>query len=191
MENVDVIVSKALRDRSPRIDSFVRAMIDGEAVRGTLRIPHTAGDIKTSIDLRAQQITVSVDVRAPEDKGGLGRVGWLIRQLGDSDGDVIIEAYAKNARIPVAASLAGVRDDREVLLSSDRSEAHRFVLMKRIPMPHRRKSTPTTLGFVDGYMKLIADFYENVVQLVKPWQPPAPKRMQAESDGEPESAERI
>lgn len=183
-ENVDVILSKSMRDRSDRVDSFMRAMIDGQAVEGTLRIPHTAGDIRTSIDLRAQQITASIDVRAPEDKGALGRVGWLIRQLHDADEDIIVEAYAKKARVPIAASLPDVRADRGVLLGSDRSEAYRFVLMKRIPMPQGRKASSRRVGFVDGYMGLVADFYENVVQHLTPWQPPAPKRKQVEGDSE-------
>jgi len=179
-EDVDVVLSKSLRDHTLRLDSFTKAMIDGQPVPGTLRIPHTAGDIKTSIDLRAQQMSASVDVKAPEDKGARGRVGWLLSQLDDSDDDVIIESYARNARVPIATSLGAARRDRGVLLADDRSEAHRFVLMKRVPMPHGRRSSARKAGFVDGYMSMVADFYENVVQRVTPWQPPAPKRKQVE-----------
>ena len=69
----------------------------------------------------------------------------------------------------------------------DRSEAYRFVLMKRVPMPHGRKSTARKPGFVDGYMTLLTDFYENVVQSVTPWQAPAPKRRPVETlEPEPE-----
>jgi len=54
-EDVDVVHAKAIRDRAARIDGFVKAMIDGNPVPGRLRIPNTAGDISTEIDLRAQQ----------------------------------------------------------------------------------------------------------------------------------------
>ncbi len=92
-EDVDVIHPKAIRDRPARIDSFVKAMIDGDPVTGRLRIPHTAGDLYTEIDLRAQQMTASVEVKAPDDKGaedvsdGLSanspmRMGrWLSRRM--------------------------------------------------------------------------------------------------------------
>lgn len=188
-EDVDVVLSKAMKDHATRLDTFTRAMIDGEPVEGTLRIPHTAGDIKTSIDLRAQQMTASITVKAPEDKGARGRIGWILGQLGESDDDVVIESYARNARVPIAASVGDAREDRGVLLADDRTEAYRFVLMKRVPMPHGRKSSARKAGFVDGYMSMFADFYENVVQGVTPWQPPAPKRKPIETAPEPETVQ--
>jgi hypothetical protein len=180
-DDVDVVFSKTMRDRGARVDSFARAMIDGDSVVGKLRIPHTAGDMKTEIDLRAQQMTASIEVRAPENKGALGRVGWIIGQLRDADGHLVIESYARNARVPIAASLNAVREDRALLIAPDRSEAHRFVLVKRVPMPQGRKHRARRPGFIDGYMDLVADFYENVVQSVTPWQPPAPKRRTIET----------
>ncbi len=186
-EDVNVVLSRSVRDHATRLDTFTRAMVDGEPVEGTLRIPHTAGDIKTSIDLRAQQMTASVAVKAPEDKGARERVGWILGQLGDSDDDVVIESYARNARVPIAALLSDVRENRGLLLAGDRSEAHRFVLMKRVPMPHGRTSSARKAGLVDGYMGLVADFYENVVQGLTPWQPPAPKRVQIDVEPEPET----
>jgi hypothetical protein len=176
-----------MREQAVRIDTFMRSMIDGEPVVGTLRILNTAGDIKTEVDLRAQQMTVSVDVRAPVDRGARGRVSWILGQLDDADGDVIVESYARNARVPIAASLDVARGDRSVLLAPDRSEAYRFVLKKRVPMPHGRKSTARKAGFIDGYMALLTEFYEDVVQGVTPWQPSAPKRRAVETvDLEPE-----
>jgi len=187
-ENVEVVLSKAMHDRAARVDSFGRAIVDGAQVDGTLRIPHTAGDIRTSVDLRAQQISASIEVKAPEDKGNRGRIGWLVSQLSSSKDDLVIESYARNARVPILASLADVRADRSVLLAPDRSEANRFVLIKRVPMPQGRKSTARKPGFVEGFMDLVAEFYEDVVQSVTPWQPPAPKRKQveAEPDDQPE-----
>lgn len=186
-ENVDVVITKTTRDRSRRISGHINAMVDGEPVEGALRIPHTAGDLVTSVDLRAQQITASLAVKAPEDKGERGRIGWLLGQLRGSGDDVIIESYAKNARVPIAASLGHVRAERSILLSPDRSGAYRFVLVKRIPMPHGRKATARRPGFVDGFMELIAVFYEDVVQSVTPWQPSAPKRKQPAAEIGPEA----
>lgn len=45
-----------------------------------------------------------------------------------------------------------------------------------------RKTTGRTKGFVDGYMGLVADFYEDVVQHLTSWQQPAPKRKQTEAE---------
>ncbi|MCH7670124.1 MAG: hypothetical protein IIC71_13140, partial [Acidobacteria bacterium] len=62
-ENVEVVLPKSLRAQNKRIATFTTALISGEAIEGTLRIPHTASDIKTAIDLKAQLITISVDLK--------------------------------------------------------------------------------------------------------------------------------
>lgn len=187
-DDVDVVVPRALKDRSMRLDAYVKALAEGEPVTGRLRIPNTAGDVVTEIDLRAQQLVASVEVRAPEDKGARGRIGWLVGQLAGADGNVVIEAYAKNARVPVTTSLESVRANRAVLMGEGRVEAHRFVIKRRVAMPHGRKSTARKPGFVDGYMALLATFYEGVVQNLTPWQPPAPRRVAQPDPVEPEPA---
>ena len=187
--DVEVVHSRAMTDRAARLDAFVNAMIEGGLVGGRLRIPNTAGDISTGIDLRAQQMTASIEVRAPEDRGARGRIGWILGQLTSSDGAVVVEAYPKNARVPVASSLGHLREDRSVLLGDQKAEAHRFVVRRHVAMPLGRKSTARKPGFVDGYMALLAGFYEQVVQNITPWQPAAPKRRAPAETVEPEPAE--
>lgn len=114
---LDVVAPRTMSDRATRVEGYVKAIVDGQPVEGTLRIPRTAGDLVVSADLKGQQLTASLGVRAPEDKGERGRIGWLTGQLRDSSDDVIIESYAKNARVPIAASLGAVRADRSILLS--------------------------------------------------------------------------
>lgn len=187
-EDVDVLYPKSLRDRSDRIDAFVKAMIEGTSIAGRLRIPNTVGDIATEIDLRAQQLAASVEIMAPTDKQARGRVGWMVRQLRRAEGEVIVEAFPKNARIPKVALLEDAMEDPGLLLGIDRAEPHRFVVKRRVAMPHGRKSTARKPGFVDGYMALLADFYEGVVQDLVPWQPPAPKRKSKPARKDPEPA---
>jgi hypothetical protein len=133
--DVDVIHPKAARDQAVRLDSFVRCAVEGGPIPGCLRIPNTAGDINTEIDLRAQQFTASIELKAPDDKGGRGRIGWLLGQLSEAPGQVIVEAYPKNARVPVLATVEELRADRATLLGSDKSPAHRFVVKRRVVMP--------------------------------------------------------
>ena len=174
--DVDVVHPKAIRDPAARIDSFIRAIVDGDPVVGILRIPNTAGDISTEIDLRAQHMTASVELKAPEDKGARGRIGWIVGQLSGSDGGLRVESYPKNARVPISASLDAVRGDRGILLGDQKVEANRFVIKRHVAMPPNRRSTARKPGFVDGYMALLTELYEGVVQNLTAWQPPAPKR---------------
>ena len=131
-------------------------------------------------------MTASVEVKAPDDKGARGRIRWIVSQLADADGEVVVEAYAKNARVPTSATLDSIRGERNVLLGGERAEPHRFVIKRRVAMPHGRKSTSRKPGFVDGYMALLAEFYEEVVQDLTAWQPPAPKRKAPAESKEPE-----
>ena len=163
-EDVDVIHPKAIRDRPARIDSFVKAMIDGDPVTGRLRIPHTAGDLYTEIDLRAQQMMASVEVKAPDDKGARGRIGWIVSQLADADGEVVVEAYAKNARVPTSATLDSVRGNEASFSVGRGAEPYRFVIKRRVAMPHGRNLHPASRASWTEYMALLAEFYEEVVQ---------------------------
>jgi hypothetical protein len=183
--DVDVVHSKAQRDQSARLDSFVRSAVEGGLIEGRLRIPNAAGDIVTHVDMRAQQFTASVVLRAPEDRGARGRIGWLLGQLSEAPGQVVVEAYAKNARVPVLATVEELRSDREALLGSDKSSANRFVIARRFVMPQARKATARKPGFIDGYLAMVADFYEGVVQGLQAWQPPAPKRKVAKEESAP------
>jgi len=184
--NVDVVHSKLTKDPGARLDSFVKAMCDGLPVVGRFRIPNTAGDIITEIDLRAQQLVASIEIKAPEDRGARGRVGWLLAQLGRADGGVVVEAYPKNARVPLAVTLQVARDDRNALLGTDKAEASRFVVRRRVPMPTGRKSTAQKPGFMEGFLTLVAEFYGGIVQDLKAWQPSAPRRRVDEDEDEPE-----
>ena len=132
----------------------------------------------SEIDLRARQMTVSIEVKAPAEKGALGRINWILRQLGSAPENAVLEAYRKKAQIPNYAKLGSIRDDkrRSVLLGEERSEPHRFVVKMRARMEPGRKASGHKPGFVDGYMGLLFQFYEEVVQNLTAWQPPAPKR---------------
>lgn len=180
--DVEVFRSRAVRDQPLRLDSFRNAMVEGGPVCACLRISNTAGDITTEIDLRAQQLTASIELKAPEDKGARGRIGWLLSQLSEAPAQVIVEAFPKGARLPVVATVEQLRTDRELLLAADKAPAHRFVVKRRISMPAGRKTTARKPGFIDGYMALVAEFYGGVVQRLQAWQPAAPKRRVPESE---------
>lgn len=187
---VTVVLPKAMRDQTARIERYAKAIIDGEAVRATLRVPDTAGDIRAAIDFRSQQMTASMEVRAPADKGARGRIGWLLRQLEGAGDELIVQAYALNARDPRLSTVGELREDRDAFFKNERFEPYKFVLVKRISMPKARKSSAAKLGLTDGFRSLVNDFYD-VAQDVTAWQAPAPKRQPVvtEEDPDPEASE--
>lgn len=177
-EEVEPVLSRTHREQP---DARLAHLVDNLCGNGTLdaklRVPNTAGDIEVTVDLRSQQMTTSVEVDAPEDKGSIGRVSWLLRQLEDVD-QVILESYAKNARTPVTTTVGEADEDRRAAVGEEKIEPYRFRLIRRVEMSTARRPTSRQSGFIGGLLQLIENFYEDIVQQITPWQPPAPKRKQ-------------
>jgi hypothetical protein len=160
---------------SQRVSALIDSISETGTLYGVLRIPHTAGDLKIVADVRAHRLAVSMNVRAPLDKGARGRVSWLVNQLKNAPDDVSVEAFAKNAQSGTVTTLGRVRDDRYTILGDSGIAPHRFAIVMRSDMKPGRKTQGNKIGFIDSVMRLINRFYEDVVQNITPWQPPTPK----------------
>ena len=126
-------------------------------------------------DVRARRLSASINVTAPADRGARARVSWLVNQLKDAPRDLVIEAFAKNARSRTSATLGKTRDDRLVVLDDSRTEPYRFRVAVGAEMGLSRKARPRSPWFIDSVLRLINGFYGNVVQDISPWQRPTPK----------------
>lgn len=178
-EDVTEVLSKSHRDSRVRLAYLIECLTTTGVLDGQLRIPNTAGDLVVCADLRAQHLTASIEVTAPQDKGARGRVSWLVNQLKDAHPTLVIEAYPRNARTPVTATLGDADEDRSILIGEDRKDPHKFRLIQHAEMGKGRKSGTKSPGFITTVLGLIDGFYENVVQNLAAWQPPAPKLKKA------------
>jgi len=174
-EDVVHVLSKAHHDAKVRQTDLVEQLCGPGTLDGALRIPHTAGDLEVLADLRAQQLVASITVAAPQDKGAVGRVSWLVNQLKDVNPSLLLEAYPRNAKAGKSATLGQVLEDRHVLVGDDKREAFKFRVAWRRDMGMSRKSGGKNPGFIDTVLDLIDVFYGEVVQNIAPWIPPAPK----------------
>ena len=168
--DVQPVVAKAHADPSVRLGHLTDALATTGVVEGSLRIPGAVGDLIVAADLRARRITTSATVPAPTDRGSRARVTWLLRQLGpDTPSDLVIEAYPRMARQPIAAGIAAVRENRDLLLDPDRREILRFSLVRRCEMGQNRKDGGRSPGFIQSVTAAIDNFYGGVVQQIVPW----------------------
>ncbi len=172
--DVTVLLAKAQQDPRVRAEYVADELCRNGMLEGAIRVPDTAGDIYVRADLRARQIVVALDVRAPEDRGAIGRITWLVNQLKEAPAETVIEAYPRNARAPFMATLADAREQREVL-APERKEAYRFRVLVRAEMGMNRGSGGQRAGFVESVLGVVNEFYRSVVQHVSPWVPPTPK----------------
>lgn len=174
-QDVIPVLAKSQRDPKSRL-AYLTDRLAGEGLLdGTLRIPNTAGDVTVTADLRSQQVIVSMDVEAPDERGGRARATWLVSQLKDAPGTIQVESYAKGARSPVTVPLSTLRDDRFAALDAQGREPTRFRLVARRAMGAGRKAGGKSPGFIDTVLDILTSFYESVVQVISPWQPKAPK----------------
>lgn len=174
-DDVSLVLSRNQRGPKLRVSHLVDRLCRDGSMEGTLRIPNTAGDMQLRVDLRARQISAAMEINAPEDRGAVGRVTWLARQLDSAPQDLIIEAFPKNARTGTAATLAEAREERDALLDREKREPHRFHLLLRRNMGMGRTTGRKNPGFITSVLALIDLFYGDVVQHIAAWQPPAPR----------------
>lgn len=174
-EDVTHVLTKSHHDPKTRQAYLVDQLCADRILDGALRIPNTVGDLELVADLRAQQLVAAVSVRAPQDKGAIGRISWLANQLKDTDPRIVLEAYPKNAKTPTTAGIGSVLEDRHELLGEDKREAFKFRVVWRRDMGKSRKSGGKNPGFIDTVLGLIDAFCGQVVQNITPWVPPAPK----------------
>jgi hypothetical protein len=174
-EDVESVMPRNQREPGKRTAHLADSLVTAGILTGALSIPNTAGHLDLTADLRARHITASLDVLAPMDKGAVGRVSWLVRQLSEASPGLIIEAYPKGARTCTSATLGEAREDRDVVLDGDKREPSRFRVVLRREMGMGRSIGRKNPGFITSVLDLIDGFYGEVVQRITPWQPPAPQ----------------
>jgi hypothetical protein len=173
--DVDPVYPRGQGDSKARSNALIESLCTDGRLTGALRIPNTAGDLVVEANLRSRRLSASLDVAAPQDKGAKGRVSWLVSQLSEAPGRVLIESYARHSRLPSMATLDETREDRMAPLDEERREPHRFRLVQRAELGMGRSSGGRSPGFITTVLGVVNDFYGGVVQEIVPWQPPAPK----------------
>jgi hypothetical protein len=174
--DVQAVVPRAHTDPRARLSHLTDNLATHGLLDATIRVPGAVGNIEVAADLRARQIMVSTTVHAPTDRGNRARVSWLVRQIDpETAGDVLIEAWPRNARQPITAPLARAADDRDALLDPDKREILRFRLVRRGEMGRNRKDGGRSPGFVESVTCLVEAFYATVVQEIVPWAAKAPQ----------------
>ncbi len=131
-------------------------------------------DIHITVDLKARQNIVSVDVDAPTDKGARGRISWLVRQLREAPGALVVEAYPKGGQNGIAGPLEAIAEDPSILLREDKKDPHRFRVIARSELGKNRRSGKSP-GFVQSVINAIESFYGDVLQDMTAYQPKAPQ----------------
>jgi hypothetical protein len=169
------------RDVSAYTQTGVARLVDAGILHGALRVPNAAAPIVITADLRSGLISCSITVDAPGQGRNATRVNWLTRQLTKAPDAVLIEATAAWARTPGPCHLiTAVRKSPEILLEDPKKDLRSFTVRLSAVAGTKRGQGRGT--FVGSVLALVDSFYENIVQHIKPWTPPAPTLKTRQSD---------
>lgn len=180
-EAATVISRRELADPSLRTQALIAALCERGDLSGAIRIPDTIGNLDVTADLRANQITCSVDVDAPREGRPTTRINWLLRQLRTAPDNTRIEVFTAYSRGAGAAELLrDVRSDPAKLLADPAKEPRAFRVALTTPMGGKRGRGRG--AFIDSMLQAIDDFYASVMQHLKAWSAAPPKLRQAEAE---------
>jgi hypothetical protein len=169
-----------------QLETLARELAESGRLSGGLRVPHAVAPIFVTADLGRRQVETSVTIDAPSEGRATSRVNWLLRQLRDAGGELRVESRFEASREVVVGSLAEAREAPNRLLSdSDPRRAPRsFTLALTRSMGLKRGKARGS--FVGETRQQTFDFYREIVQSLKRWQPRAPRlREEAAAGDEP------
>lgn len=158
-----------------RTDAHCKELASSGTLGATIRVPDAAGDIEICADLRAKRVVTAIALEAPGDGRSLTRVNWLLRQLKEASGSLVITTYFVSTTASTAFRLDELREDpKRALLESDSKRTPRsFRISLSGPMGTKRGKGERS--FVLETRKQTITFYRDLVQDLQAWRPSAPK----------------
>lgn len=158
-----------------RVDDAVRALAEDGVLEATLRVPNAVGDLRVRADLRARQTSVGVTLDAPRERRVIARINWLLRQLTDAPAELRVEVAYPMARQTVSMLLGEARANPNALLhpTDAKREPRAYTLTLSRSMGQKRGRSEGS--FVRETRQQTVDFYRDLVQPLRAWQPRAPK----------------
>jgi hypothetical protein len=173
-EDVDLKVSRAhVADPAARLKSDTQLLATENCLRATFAVPNTAAAIEVIADFRKRSVFASMKVNAPADrKSTKARVNWLIRQLQKSKPDNIHIRLFWPGRAPFTQHPLSVLRERPETAEEDGKVVTSFEVLFARDLGARYAQRK---NFIVELEQAIPEFYEQVGQHLKAWQPQAPK----------------
>jgi hypothetical protein len=173
-EDVDLKVSRAhVADSAARLKSDTQLLATENCLRAAFVVPNTASALEVAVDFRKRSVFASMKVNAPADrKSTKARLNWLIRQLQKSKPDNIHVRLFWPGRGPFTQHQLSVLRDRPEVAEESGKVATSFEVVYARDLGAKFAQRK---NFIVELEQAIPEFYEQVGQHLKAWQPQAPK----------------
>ena len=177
-------------DPEVRIKDDITYLIKEHSLTATLEVPDAAALIEISANIKTKAISASMVLIAPDNKKtNAARLNWLLRQLNkSSETDAHIGLHWPGRKLKTQHPLSKLNENPKIALRDNQNKVIRFeVSMIR----HLTKRFGQSRTFITDLEQLVSDFYENVGQHLRAYQPPAPQIQKDKSDSESVTPEEL
>ena len=171
--DVKQVLGKEERTVEARLQALRESLVAEGRLYASLQVPNVPGAIDLVADLRSRQIIVSTHIDAPKEGRSKGRVGWLLRQLGNAPETITIETRMGRRGTSRVATLREIREAPELIYPDANHEIREFILSLTRNMGVKRSAGQGS--FIESVMDTTKDFYAEVVQGLRGWKAPPPK----------------
>lgn len=173
-EEVSIKVPRShLMNPELRLKSDVEQLARECCLRSVFAVPNTAAAIEVCADFTRRAVHASMRVAAPGDrKSTKARLTWLLRQLVKSKPDNIHVRLHWPGRAPYTQFPLGQLRENPGVAEQDGKVVGSFEVVFARDLAGRFAQRR---NFISDLEEAIPDFYEQVGQHLKAWQPQAPK----------------
>lgn len=165
-----------------RLDNVVRDLVETGRLDASIKVPDAIGDLRIEADLRTRRVATSVELDAPREGRPKTRITWLLRQLRHAPPDLRIDVSFANSRETSSLLLSEAVDTPERLLSSTdpkrQPRSFHIALIRKMGS----KAGKDAGSFSKETRFQAIDFYRDLVQDLRKWQPAAPKLPREQPD---------
>jgi hypothetical protein len=163
------------KDPNERLKADMVVLAKDRRLEATLTVPDAASPIDICADLQKRTVAVSMKLRAPtERKSTKARVNWLLRQLQRADSaNIHVRLFWPGRATYTQHTLAALREDQELAASERNGLAvlsFEVLLVRDLAGRFAQRR-----NFIGELESTVPDFYDQVGQHLRAWQPPAPR----------------
>lgn len=171
-----------LRDLDARARADAIKLCDERCLTATLVIPDAAAPIEICADLRSRSLTVSMRLRAPEERRGTkARLNWLVRQLPSTTADNWhVRMYwpgrsssTQKTLISLRENVDSAADERPGMVVS----SFDVLLVRDLGARFGQRR-----NFIQDLEVTIPQFYDQAGQHLRAWQPIAPRLSETKTE---------